>query len=75
MDVAGEGRAPTRQHVLKAAQAAGLPRSVTESAIDEILAVVTPAALLDRAEGLALRRATVNKVYQALQGNFARLSR
>lgn len=75
MDVAGEGRAPTRQHVLKAAQAAGLPRGVAESAIDEILAVVPPAALLERAEGLALRKATVNKVHQALQVNFARLSR
>lgn len=74
MDVAGEGRAPTRQHVLKAAQAAGLPRSAAESAIDEIIAVVTPAKLQESAEGLALRKSTVTKVYQALQSNFARLS-
>jgi len=74
MDVAGEGRAPTRQHVLKAAQAAGLPRSVAEDAIDEILAVATPTALLERAEGLGLRKATVDRVHQALQANFAQLS-
>lgn len=74
MDVAGEGRAPMRQHVLKAAQAAGLPRSAAESAIDEIIAVVTPAKLQESAEGLALRKSTVTKVYQALQSNFARLS-
>lgn len=73
MDVAGEGRAPTRQHVLKAAQAAGLPRSVAESAIDEILAAVTPVTLLESAEGLALRKTTVTKVHQALQTNSARL--
>ena len=73
MDVAGEGRAPTRRHVLKAAQAAGLPRSVAESAIDEILSAVTPVILLESAEGLALRKATVTEVHQALQANFARL--
>jgi serine/threonine-protein kinase HipA len=73
MDVAGEGRAPTRQHVLKAAETAGLPRGAAESAIDEILAVVTPATLLENAEGLALRKSTVTKVHQALQTNFARL--
>lgn len=74
MDVAGEGRAPTRQHVLKAAQAAGLPRSVAERIIDEMLAVLTPAILLEFADGLALRKASVTKVLQAMQSNFARLA-
>lgn len=75
MDVAGQGRDPTRQDVLKAAQVTGLARSVVESAIDEILAVVTPTALLERAEGLALHKSTVNTVHQALHTNLVRLSR
>jgi hypothetical protein len=47
---------------------------VAEDAIDEILAAAAPTALLERAEGLALRKPTVKKVHQALQANFARLS-
>jgi len=74
MDVAGEGRAPARQHVLQAAQAAGLPRAVAERTIDEMLALLTPATLLDLADGLTLRKATVTQVLQAIQSNFARLA-
>jgi len=74
MDVAGEGRAPARQHVLQAAQAAGLPRAVAERTIDEMLALLTPATLLDLADGLTLRKATVTQVLQAMQSNFARLA-
>lgn len=73
MDVAGEGLAPTRQHVLSAAQSAGLPRSVAESAIDELLERVTPTALLEHAQGLGLRKSTVNRVHQAVQNHFVRL--
>ena len=74
MDVAGEGRAPTRTHILKAAQAAGLPRHVAESAIDEILECITPAALLEYAEGLGLRKQTITQVHLAMSVNFERLS-
>ena len=74
IDIAGEGRAPTRQHVLKAAQAAGLARNVAEEAIDEVLEKATPASLLKLAGGMPLARGTLELVRSAMQANFNRLS-
>lgn len=74
MDIAGEGHAPHRQHVLKAAQAAGLSRSSAEEAIDEVLEKATPALLLELANGLPLTEATLGQVHTAMQANFQRLS-
>ena len=74
MDIAGEGQAPTRQHVLKAALAAGLPLGVAEAAIDEVLATATPRLLLDLAKSLPLMEGTLKKVHAAMQTNFYRLS-
>ena len=42
MDVAGEGKAPTRAHVLAAAQKAGLAAAVARRVIDEVLERLTP---------------------------------
>jgi len=75
MDVAGEGKQPTRQHVLQAAQDAGLAPSVAAEAIDEVLALVTPRALWDLAHGLPLKRSTLETVQRALKANLARLMR
>ena len=74
MDIAGEGRAPTRQDVLKAAQAAGLPGAIAADAIDEVLAQATPSLLLDLADGLPLAAATLRRVHTVMQANFNRLS-
>jgi serine/threonine-protein kinase HipA len=74
MDIAGEGRAPTRQNVLQAAQAAGLPRSVAEEVIDDILATATPQVLLELAVSVPLMAGTLSRVHAAMQANFNRLS-
>lgn len=75
MDVAGEGKTPTRQHVLKAAQEAGLPLLVAEQAIDEVLALATPEVLRALAQGLPLRATSVDTVYRAVQAHHAQLAR
>lgn len=74
MDVAGEGKMPTRQHVLKAAQEAGLPLAVAREAIDEVLSVATPDLLLTLAQGLPLRASTVDTVHRAVKAHHARLA-
>jgi hypothetical protein len=74
MDVAGEGQAPTRQHVLKAAQAAGLSRAVAEAAIDEVLQKATPGQLLEFASSLPLMDRSFKQVHAAMQANHERLS-
>jgi len=73
MDIAGEGAAPGRKHVLQAAQAAGLPTAVSAQAIDELLANATPTLLLDLAKALPLRTTTVANVHRSMQANRARL--
>lgn len=73
MDVAGEGAAPEREHVLKAAKAAGLPMTVAAQAIDELLDYVTPQLLSELAKALPLRLDTVKTVQRAVELNRARL--
>lgn len=75
MDIAGEGAAPTRKHVLQVAQSAGLPAAVAAQAIDELLTIATPALLLELAKALPLRASTVKLVHAAMQLNYARLAR
>jgi len=74
MDIAGEGAAPERKHVLKAAQAAGLPVEVAAQAIDELLGIATPQLLLKLAQALPLRSTTVQTIHRAMQLNYARLA-
>lgn len=74
MDIAGEGAAPERKHVLKAAQAAGLPVAVAAQAIDELLGIATPQLLLELAQALPLRTTTVQTIHRAMQLNYARLA-
>jgi len=74
MDIAGEGQAPTRQHVLMAALAAGLARPVAEAAIDEVLEKATPRLLLELENSVPLMRGTLKNVHAAMQANFNRLS-
>ncbi|HEY4081577.1 MAG TPA: type II toxin-antitoxin system HipA family toxin [Burkholderiaceae bacterium] len=73
MDVAGEGRAPTRQHILQAAQAAGLPRPVAEEAIDEVAQPASTRKLRALAKNLPIRAATLDKVAEALKAHRKRL--
>jgi serine/threonine-protein kinase HipA len=75
MDVAGEGRAPARAHVLAAAAKAGLSASVAGRALDEVLELGTPALLHQLAQGLPLKAATLATVRQAMAANLARLKK
>lgn len=73
MDVAGEGKAPARAHVLAAAEKAGLSAGVAGRALDEMLEQATPALLKQLAKGLPLTASTLATVHQAMTVNHARL--
>lgn len=75
MDIAGEAKAPGREHVLKAAKAAGLAPAVAAAAIDELLESATPALLKALAADLPVRKKTLSTVYDAMSTNHARLAR
>lgn len=73
MDVAGEGKAPTRAHVLAAAEKAGLAASLAGRALDDMLEQATPALLKQLAKGLPLTASTLATVHQAMSVNHSRL--
>ena len=73
MDVAGEGKAPTRGHIIKAAKAAGLSSGDTVAIIDELLACATPTLLRDMASQLPVRGKTIALVAASMEANGARL--
>ncbi len=75
MDVAGEGKAPARAHVLAAAEKAGMSTSVASRAMDEVLELATPALLKQLATGLPIRASSLATVHQAMTVNHARLSK
>ncbi len=74
MDVAGEGKAPTRSHLLAAAAKAGLPTNVAVRTLDEMLERITPDILLQFAKQLPLYSTTVSMVHAAMQAHHRRLS-
>jgi serine/threonine-protein kinase HipA len=74
MDIAGEARSPTRQDVLRSAQAAGLSRGIAEQVIDEVLERASPSVLLELADSLPLMKGTLQRVHLAIHENFSRLS-
>ncbi len=74
MDVAGEGKAPARAHVAKAAQAAGLEAKDAASIIDEVLDCATDQAFRTLAKTLPIRAKTVTAVAKAIDQNRKRLS-
>lgn len=73
MDIAGEGLAPARAHVLSAAAKAGLPALVASRALDEVLEQATPAILKLLAKDLPLKASSLATVHQAMTANHARL--
>lgn len=75
MDMAGEGQAPARAHVLAAAQQTGLPANVAARALDEVLEHLTPDVFTHMAKDLPLRAATQVMVHRAMTGNHGRLAR
>jgi serine/threonine-protein kinase HipA len=75
MDISGEGRAPTRSHVLRAAEAAGLSRNEAGEAIDSILESASDAAFNSIAVTLPVKAATLKTVRAAMKANRAALSK
>lgn len=75
MDVAGEGKAVHRAHLMTAATQAGLPSHVARRALDEMLAQASPSRLLQLAQDLPLGKATITVVHEALSAHHARLSK
>ena len=73
MDVAGEGKAPTRAHVLIAAEKAGLSAGVAGRALDDVLEQATPAMLEQLAKGLPVSAAMLAVVHEAMTANHRRL--
>jgi serine/threonine-protein kinase HipA len=75
MDVGGEGKAPTREHVLKVARAGGLKDSEAGKVIDTILGQLTVDAFRQEAANLPVRISTVDAVARAIEANRARLEK
>lgn len=75
MDIAGEGKAPTRADLIKSAKAGGLSAAETTAILDELLARVTPLLVRQLASQLPIRTSTVELVVKAVAGNHARLSK
>lgn len=73
MDVLGEGKVPGREHIVKAALAAGLPAKDTGAIIDEMLNTVTDGVFQSLAKELPIRAKTVKLVAKAIDGNRQRL--
>lgn len=73
MDVLGEGKAPGREHVVKAALSAGLPAKDTQAIIDEMLSKLTDDVFLSLAKELPIRAKTMKLVAKAIDGNRQRL--
>lgn len=74
MDMAGEGKNPTRAHVLKVAQAGGLNEKDAEDLIDEMLDLITDAALKVAASELPVLKKTMAVVAKDIDANRLRLA-
>lgn len=75
MDVGGEGRAPTRAHVLKVAKAGGLKDAEAEEIIDSMLRNLTTAAFRQEAVKLPVSAHSVDVVAKAIETNRLRLEK
>ena len=73
MDVLGEGKAPGREHIVKAALAAGLPVKDTRAIIDEMLNTLTDGVFQSLAKELPIRAKTLKLVAKTIDGNQQRL--
>ena len=73
MDVAGEGKAPRREHVLTVARAGGLKAADAAIVIDSMLDQLTAAALREEAAGLPVRPATIKAVIATIDANRSRI--
>lgn len=73
MDICGEGAAVTRRHLLQLAAEGGLPGKQAQATIDQLLAQAETFAY--RANGFAIRRATIKRMQSAVEARGAALRR
>lgn len=72
MDVCGEGRHITRNHMLKLAKQGGVDADFAQAVIDRVLAVAQ--TLATRAKRHAIRPATVKTLFAAIEANQQRMA-
>jgi len=75
MDVAGEGWAPGRPHILKVARAGGLKDAEAEAVMDSMLNTLTIAAFRQEASHLPIPAHTIDEVATVIKGNRLRLEK
>ena len=73
LDIAGEGKSPTRNHIIKAADSAGLSAKDTNQIIDELLATTSDETFKRLAKELPIKAKTVTEVAKIIDGNRKRL--
>ncbi|MFZ6768038.1 type II toxin-antitoxin system HipA family toxin [Undibacterium sp. Di26W] len=73
MDVAGEGKSPTRAHILKVAQDGGLKDKEAQHMMYEVLDLISAADFKNAARDLPVSRKTLSMVGKAIEGNRLRL--
>ena len=74
MDISGEGKAPTRAHIVKAAQSGGVNSKDTEDIIDAVLDCATDRVFKALSKDFAIRQETVNVVARSIEANRQRLA-
>ena len=73
LDIAGEGKAPARDHIIKAAESAGLSAKDTNQIIDELVATTSDESFKRLAKELPIKAKTVTEVAKIIDGNRKRL--
>lgn len=74
MDIAGEGKSPTRAHILKVAQDGGMKEKEAQNIIDEMLDLITGADFKDVARNLPISKKTLVMVGKVIEVNRSKLS-
>ncbi|MFZ6708547.1 type II toxin-antitoxin system HipA family toxin [Undibacterium sp. TC9W] len=73
MDVAGEGKSPTRAHILKVAQDGGMKEKEAQNIIDEMLELITAADFKNTARDLPVSKKTLAAVGKIVEANRSQL--
>jgi len=73
MDIAGEGKSPTRTHILKVAQDGGIKEKEAQNIIDEMLELITGSDFKNTARDLPISKKTLAMVGKVIEANRSKL--
>ncbi|MDP1978335.1 type II toxin-antitoxin system HipA family toxin [Undibacterium sp.] len=73
MDIAGEGKSPTRAHILKVAQDSGMKEKEAQNIIDEMLELITGVDFKSAAQDLPISKKTLTIVGKVIEANRSNL--